>query len=128
MSSPPQCYAEDTRTKSIIGCFFTTYNKLGHGFLESVYAAGLQRELLKKEHRVARELAVKVLYDGEPIAWQRLDFVVDDCIVLELKASAHLPPNATRQLFNYLRATRLKVGLLLHFGEKPHVHRVFSDG
>ena len=118
-------YHETARTSSIIGAFFVTYNKLGSGFLESVYAAALQRELLGRGHSVQREVAVQVLYDGEPLALQRLDFLVDDVIVLELKSCPHLPPRATRQLHNYLRATRLSVGLLLHFGEKPHVHRVF---
>ena len=118
-------FFEAERTRSIIGAFFTTYNKLGAGFLESVYAAALERELSRKGHVVQREVPVRVVYDGESIAFQRLDFVVDGRVVLELKSCAHLAPRATRQLHNYLRATRLSVGLLLHFGEKPHVHRVF---
>ena len=120
-------YDESALTGSIIGAFFAAYNKLGAGFLESVYAAALERELAKRGHRVQRELAVRVIYDGEPIARQRLDFVVDSKVVLEIKACAHLPPNATRQLHNYLRATHLNVGLLLHFGDRPHIHRVFVD-
>lgn len=118
-------FSESERTRSIIGAFFITYNKLGAGFLESVYAAALEIELRKKGHEVQRELPVRVIYDSEPIAVQRLDFVVDKVVVLELKACASLPPRATRQLHNYLRATNLSVGLLLHFGERPHVHRVF---
>jgi GxxExxY protein len=118
-------FAATELTRAIIGCFFTTYNKLGAGFLESVYAAALQRELMRSGHHVQRELPVQVMYDGEPLAFQRLDFVVDRVVILELKAGPHLPPRATRQLHNYLRATNLSVGLLLHFGEKPRVHRVF---
>ena len=118
-------FVEAERTRSIIGAFFRTYNKLGSGFLESVYAAALERELLRQGHLVQREVPVQVLYDGEPLAFQRLDFLVDQLVVLELKSCAHLAPRATRQLHNYLRATHLRVGLLLHFGEKPHVHRVF---
>lgn len=118
-------YSEAERTRSIIGAFFVAYNKLGSGFLESVYAAALAKELAKKGHHVQRELPVQVIYDNEPIAFQRLDFVVDGVVVLELKSCANLPPRATRQLHNYLRATNLSVGLLLHFGERPHVHRVF---
>lgn len=118
-------FAEEGLTGSIIRCFFKAYNKLGSGFLESVYAAALERELLAVGHKVAREVSVQVLYDGDPLAWQRLDFLVDERVILEIKSSSHLPPHATRQLFNYLRATRLSVGLLLHFGEKPHIHRVF---
>ena len=93
--------------------------------MESVYAAALERELKKKGREVQRELSVRVIYDAEPIAWQRLDLVVDGVVVLKLKSCAHLPAKATRQLHNYLRATDLSVGLLRHFGERPHVHRVF---
>jgi GxxExxY protein len=112
-------------TRSIIGAFFTAYNKLGSGFLESVYAAAMERELRRRNHVVQREVPIQVIYDGEPLAFQRLDFLIDQTVVLELKACPNLPPRATRQLHNYLRATNLSVGLLLHFGEQPHVHRVF---
>ena len=118
-------FHEADRTRSIIGAFFTTYNKLGAGFLESVYAAALEKELVRKGHVVQREVPVQVLYDGEPLAFQRIDFLVDRLVVLEFKSCAHLSSRATRQLHNYLRATNLSLGLLLHFGERPHVHRVF---
>ena len=57
------------------------------------------------------------------VAWQRLDMVVDRNVIVEIKASERLPPYAQRQIFNYLRATRYGVGLLLHFGPRPEVHR-----
>lgn len=120
-------YSDEALTHSIIGGFYIAYNKLGFGFLESVYASALERELVRKGHRVDRELAISVVYDGEVIARQRLDFLVDERVILELKSTAVLAPHFTRQLYNYLRATELRVGLLLHFGEKPHVHRVYCD-
>jgi GxxExxY protein len=114
-------------THRIIGAFFDTYNALGNGFLESVYASALERELRSRGHEVRREVSVRVSYKGEDIAWQRLDMVVDGRVVIEIKASEFLPPTATRQLFNYLRATRLEVGLLLHFGPKPEFKRVVAS-
>ena len=117
---------EDTvLTRSIIAAFFAVYNTLGFGFLESVYAAALEKELIKRGFTVAREVAIQIWYDGDPIAWQRLDMVVEGRVVIEIKSSAVLPQSSSRQLYNYLKASRLRVGLLLHFGERPHVHRVF---
>jgi GxxExxY protein len=118
-------YVDSVLTRSIIAAFFAVYNALGYGFLESVYAAALEKELLKRGFKVVREMSVQIWYDGDVIAWQRLDMVVEDRIIIEIKSTAVLANSARRQVFNYLKATRLQVGLLLHFGEKPHVHRVF---
>jgi GxxExxY protein len=63
-------------------------------------------------------------YRGAPLAWQTLDIIVDERLVLETKATERLHPSATRQLFGYLCATNLEVGLLLHFGRDPTFHRV----
>lgn len=116
---------EEKRVFSIVGGFFESYKGLGFGFLEPLCAEALARELADRGHRVQREVAVQVLYKGKPLGWQRLDFIVDDVIVVEIKATAHLHPNASRQLFNYLRATGLQVGLLFHYGEKPRFFRVY---
>ena len=118
-------FEDSVLTRTIIAAFFAVYNTLGFGFLESVYAAALEKELIKRGFSVAREVGIQVWYDGDPIAWQRLDMVVEGRVVIEFKSSAALPQSATRQLYNYLKASRLRVGLLLHFGERPHVHRVF---
>lgn len=119
-------YVDSALTRTIIGAFFAVYNALGYGFLESVYAGALEKELTRRGVKVAREVMVQVWYDGEAIACQRVDFLIEGRVILELKSTANLPLGATRQLYNYLRATRLHVGLLLHFGERPHVHRVFA--
>ena len=109
---------------SIIGAFFEAYNTLGYGFLEHLYLRALERELVARGHKVAREVWVTVMYKGTELGKQRLDMVVDDCIVIEVKSTHDLPKNATRQLFNYLRATDLKAGLLLHFGPEPRFFRI----
>jgi GxxExxY protein len=110
-------------TQSVIGAFYEVYNTFKPGLLESLYLAALERELRRRGHQVARECAVRVMYKGEPIGWQRLDMVVDDLVIVEAKATQVLHESAERQLNTYLRATRLEVGLLLHFGPTPQFFR-----
>jgi GxxExxY protein len=111
-------------TRSVIGAFFEVYNTLGFGFLEHLYVLGLERELRWRGHEVARELGVRVMYKGEELGFQRLDLVVDNTLVVETKSTTNLHKTAPRQLYNYLRATNLEVGLLLHFGPEPKFYRV----
>ena len=113
-------------THAVIGAFYEVYNTLGFGFLESIYAAALERELVARGHRVAREFAVHVTYKGEDIGFHRADMLVDEKVVVEIKSTTVLAPTAERQLFNYLRGTSLDVGLLLHFGPEPKFYRSVS--
>jgi GxxExxY protein len=113
-------------TGSAIGAFFAVYDALGSGFLEHVYAAALERELRSRGHHVAREVSVPVFYKGEKIAFQRLDILVDGKLVIEVKAAQDTPTIGNRQLLNYLRATRLEIGLLFSFGPQPTFKRVVS--
>ena len=117
--------AHESVTQAVIGAFFESYNGLGDGFLESIYATALQIELEMRGHEVAREFRVQVRYKGNPISWQRLDMVVDGLVVVEIKAGRAMPPEASKQLLNYLRATNLEVGLLLHYGPKPRFYREY---
>ena len=111
-------------TQAIVDAFFAVYNKLGFGFLENVYVGALILELRRRGHSVAREVLVPVFYDDVVVARYRMDLVVDDCVVVEVKSTELLNPSDQRQLLNYLRATPLEVGLLLHFGPRPKVYRV----
>lgn len=113
-------------THSVIGAFFDVYNTLGYGFLEHLYVRAMEHELRARGHRVAREVGVQVMYNDIVLGIQRLDLIVDDKLVIEAKASSELHKAATRQLYNYLRATDLKIGLLLHFGPEPTFHRIIS--
>ncbi|AHG93099.1 GxxExxY protein (plasmid) [Gemmatirosa kalamazoonensis] len=117
-----ELYAERL-THSVIGAFYEVYHTLGFGFVEHLYVAALERELLARGHRVGREVAIPVFYKGQPLGTQRLDMVVDEMLVVEVKSTYDLPAAARRQLLSYLSATRLGVGLLLHFGPEPKVHR-----
>jgi GxxExxY protein len=124
---PRQTLLEEALTHAIIGAFYEVYNTLGFGFLEHIYVMAMERELIARGHRVSRELAVLVKYKGAELGCQRLDMVVDGKVVVETKASFKLHEAAARQLFNYLRATRLEVGLLLHFGPSAHYFRLISS-
>lgn len=115
---------EEKLTRSVIGAFFDVYNALGFGFLEHLYVLALERELVARGHRVAREVVVRVSYKGEELGIQRLDMIVDERLVIETKATLELHKVAVRQVYNYLRATNLDVGLLLHFGPEPKFYRV----
>jgi GxxExxY protein len=115
---------EERLTHSVIGAFYEVYNTLGFGFLEHVYVMALERELLFRGHRIAREVTTHVEYKGHVLAVQRIDMIVDERLIVETKASVETPKVAQRQLFNYLRATQLEVGLVLHFGLEPRFHRL----
>lgn len=114
------------RSRSIIGAFYEVYRTLNFGFLETFYTQALEYELRRLGHEVSREYAARVRCKELELGFLRLDMVVDQSIVVEVKATATLHPIAKRQLRNYLRATNLELGLLLHFGMKAVVHRVSS--
>jgi GxxExxY protein len=111
-------------TRDVIGAFYDVYNILGFGFLEFVYSLALERELLRRDRTVGREVSVPVTYRGELLTTQRVDMIVDDKVVVEIKSTLSLPPTARLQTLNYLRATELEVGLLLHFGPEATFYRV----
>lgn len=111
-------------TGSVIGAFYEVYNTLGFGFLENIYAAALVCELQRRGHSATREVGFRVHYKGVTLGTQRLDMVVDDKLVIEIKSTYMLPVAAERQVYNYLRGSGLRVGLLLHFGPTPRFYRM----
>ncbi len=117
---------EQRLTHSVIGAFFEVYNTLGFGFLEHLYVLALERELVARGHRVAREVSVRVTYKGDQLGEQRIDMIVDDKVLVETKSTYDLHKAAKRQLYNYLKSTNLEVGLLLHFGPEPRFYRMIS--
>lgn len=119
---------ERETTDHVIGAFFEVYSCLGFGFLERVYADALEYELLARSRTVQREVCIPIWYKRRRLSPQRVDMIVDDKVLLEIKSTHVLPPTAERQLLNYLRASSLAVGLLLHFGPQPRFRRrVHSD-
>lgn len=127
MTAKPNDLLEAELTNSVIGSFYDVYGELGFGFREYIYSLALERDLVAKGHRVDREVSVMVYFRGEPLAGQTLDMIVDDKLVIETKSTELLRPNATSQLFGYLHATNLEVGLLLHFGREPKFYRVVYE-
>ena len=118
---------EEALTRSVIGSFYDVHRELGFGYRELIYALALERALMAKGHRVDREVAVMVYFRGEPLARQTLDMIVDDKLVVELKSSKRVNPEATQQLFGYLSGTNLELGLVLHFGKAARFYRVIFE-
>jgi GxxExxY protein len=108
----------------VIGAFYDVYNEVGFGFLESVYSSALEILLKERGHVVEREKVFTVLFHGHVIGQYRADMIVDGRIVVENKSGTALPTSAQVQLQNYLRVSRIEVGLILHFGPKPEFKRV----
>ncbi|MDS1309453.1 GxxExxY protein [Marinobacter xiaoshiensis] len=116
---------EEELTYRIRGCVFEVYRQLGYGFLESVYHKALLHELSSRGLGVQSEVPVQVDYKGVIVGEHRLDLLVEDQIIVELKAQQKLPLGAKAQLLNYLKATNLNVGLLVNFTyPKASVERI----
>jgi GxxExxY protein len=111
-------------THAVIGAFFAVHTTLGYGFVENVYARALEVELRSRRVEVQREVLVAVRYRGQEIAYQRLDMLAAGKVVLEIKTGPAIRTGATHQLHNYLRATGLQVGLVLHFGPRAQFKRL----
>ena len=99
----------------VIGASIRVHSELGPGFLESIYASALAIEFELMGISFEREQAITVRYRGRAIAGQRLDFVVGNAIVLEIKAAPRIDPIFQAKLLSYLRATKLRAGLLINF-------------
>ena len=118
---------EEDLTYAVIGAFYEVYNDLGYGFSERVYMDALEIELLARGHRVRREVHIQVTFKGKVIGRQRLDMLVDDKLVVEGKSTFDVHKSALRKLYNYLHASHLEVGLLLHFGPEAKFYRLISS-
>lgn len=104
-------------TEKIIGCAYLVYNKMGSGFLESVYQKCLLVELKRAGLKAESQKAITVLYDAEVVGEFMADILVNDLIIVELKAVRQIATAHEVQLVNYLVATGKPIGLLINFGE-----------
>lgn len=114
-------------TEQIIGAFYTVYNALGYGFLEKVYENALAIELRKMGLHVISQHPIQVYYDGQVVGEFFADMVVNDLVIVEVKAVRTLLKEHEAQLLNYLNATSYEVGLLLNFGPAPQIKRKVFD-
>ncbi len=118
----------EKETNAIIRTFYNVYNELGFGFLEKVYQNALLIELRKAGMKAECQKQIKVYYSGFEVGEYFADIIVNDCVILELKAAEALVPEHEHQLINYLKATQIEVGLLLNFGKKAEFRRkVFAN-
>jgi len=115
-------------TKRVIGCAYTVSNTLGNGFLEKVYENALAYELRKFGLIVEQQKSLKVYYDGIVVGDYVADLLIQDAILVELKAVRNLEDIHLAQCLNYLRATDLRLCLLLNFGTpKVQIRRVVNQ-
>ncbi len=114
-------------TEAVIKAFYMVYNNLGYGFLEKVYRNAMVIELRRMGLNVVSEAPITVYYEGEVVGEYFADLLVDDAVIVELKAVERLSPEHEAQLLNYLKATPYEVGLLLNFGPQAEVKRKAFD-
>jgi len=110
-------------TEKIIKAFFVVNNKLGFGFLEKVYENAMVIELKKMGLKVEQQKNIRVYYDSKEVGDYYADLLVNDLVIIELKAAESLCHEHELQLINYLKATRIEIGLLMNFGKKAEFKR-----
>jgi GxxExxY protein len=114
-------------TEKILEIYFRVYNRLGYGFLEKIYENAMMVEFEKEGLRAVAQSPISVHYEGRMIGEYYADILVEDRVILEIKAARSLAPENEAQLLNYLRATNIEVGLLLNFGPEPEIRRKVFD-
>lgn len=110
-------YKHSDITAKIIGCAMKVHSTLGNGFQEVIYQRALAIEMRKAGLGFQREMEMPIFYDEEQIGTRRVDFFVEDKIMVELKAIAELTKTNLNQALNYLEAYSMEIGLLINFGE-----------
>lgn len=110
-------------TGLIIQAFYKVYNTLGYGFLEKVYENAMMIELRKMGLTCKAQSPVRVYYESEKVGSYSSDILVENTVIVELKAAVCLVSDNEAQLLNYLKATKVEVGLLFNFGPKPEFRR-----
>ena len=115
-------------TDKTIKAFYKVYNELGFGFLEKVYQNALFLELISMDLYCEKQKQIKVHYNGQIIGEYFADLIVNNLVIIELKAAETLVKEHELQLINYLKATEIEVGLLLNFGKYPQFKRkIFTN-
>ncbi|MXN90540.1 GxxExxY protein [Flavobacterium sp. Sd200] len=115
-------------TSEILKAFYDVYNELGYGFLERVYQNAMFYELKSRGLEVEAQRKITVYYKDLPVGDYFADIIVNDVVILELKACDYLTEEFEHQIINYLRSTDCEVGLLLNFGKKPEfIRKVFEN-
>jgi GxxExxY protein len=111
-------------TDSILKAYYAVYNQLGYGFLEKVYQNSMYFELKALGYKVEAQKQIKVYFKNQLVGEYYADLLVEDKVIVELKACELLMNVHVAQLMNYLKATEIEVGLVLNFGEEPEFKRI----
>jgi GxxExxY protein len=115
-------------TRRVVGVFFGVYGELGYGFLESVYRMAMTIALREAGLAVKAEVELEARFRGRTVGAFRADLLVEDAVVVELKAARGIDSAHIAQLLNYLRCSSLETGLILNFGPHPHIRRfIFTN-
>jgi len=114
-------------TEKIIRIFYRVYNTLGYGFLEKIYENAMMIEFRRKGIPAVSQNPINVFYGDEIIGEYFADILVDRKVIVEIKATKNLIIDHEAQLLNYLKATKIEIGLLLNFGPKPEISRKVFD-
>jgi len=117
-------YKHKELTSEIISAAHTVHNKLGYGFLEKVYHNSLFIELKKRGYRVEFEKPAEVMYDNQVVGEFCADLLVENKVIVEVKAVDKYISAFEAQLLNYLKATGIDVGLIVNFGPSVQVKRM----
>jgi GxxExxY protein len=125
-SETPDPIVERELSHRIVGAFFFVYNRLGYGFVESIYSKALCVALQQRSVNVQREVPIVVLFEGVEVGHHRADILVDNSVIVEIKATDRIADAHKKQVRNYLVALNLRLGLLLHFGPTAQVHRILN--
>lgn len=121
-------YKHEEITRKILHAFYKiVYPSLGYGFLEKVYENALVLALEDMGIKVQQQARIEVYFQGRVIGEYYADLLVEDAVIVELKAANQIAPEHEAQLLNYLRATPYEVGLILNFGPSPNVKRKAYD-
>jgi GxxExxY protein len=119
----PHVFLEADSSERIIGAAFKIHNALAADFLEKVYENALVHELRSERIAVEQQKTIQIHYDGAIVGEYQADLVVDGRVLVECKAVSNFDPIHEAQLLNYLRATGIRVGLLLNFGRAKLQYR-----
>jgi GxxExxY protein len=112
-------------TDAILKVFYDVYNELGYGFLEKVYQNAMYFELKSLGYKVEAQKQIKVYFKKQLVGEYYSDLLVEDKVIVELKATELLMNVHVAQIMNYLKATPIEIGLLINFGEEPEFKRLY---
>ena len=127
MKADKQDFKSKELTEKIIEIFYRVYNKLGYGFLEKIYENAIMLEFEREGIPAVSQFAIKVVYEDKIIGEYFADILVDNKVIIEIKAAKSIAIENEAQLLNYLKATKIEVGILFNFGPKADIKRKVFD-